>query len=112
MEQRVLIKYLREAGHGSTQIHFELVEHYGDKAFSCSDFSYSLLEFFIERESVENSKCSKRLSDFQTHFRIEGVLEVSFNASVPDIAQTTRIALSTVFYVLTQVLHLKFHNWR
>jgi hypothetical protein len=32
MEHRVVIKYLREEGHGSTQIHSKLVEYYGDKA--------------------------------------------------------------------------------
>jgi hypothetical protein len=40
MEQRVLIKCLREEGHGSTQIHSKLVEHYGDKAVSYPGVSY------------------------------------------------------------------------
>jgi DNA-binding IclR family transcriptional regulator len=60
------------------------------------------------RESIEDSRCSGRPLDFQSHFRSEGALETSPNASVRDIAQTTGIAPSTVFYVLTQVLDLEF----
>jgi hypothetical protein len=70
------------------------------------------------RESVEDSKRIGRPPDFQTHFRIEEALEAlpndpnALNASVRDIAQTTGIAPSTIFYVLTRVLRLEFHNWR
>jgi hypothetical protein len=64
------------------------------------------------RESIEDSRWNGRLSDFQTHFKIEGALEASSNASVLDIVQTTGIVPSTVFYILTQVLHLEFRNWR
>jgi hypothetical protein len=69
-------------------------------------------QFGMGRESVDNSRGSGRLPAFQTHFRIEGALEASPNASVRDIAQTTGIAASMVFNVLTQVLHLEFRNWR
>jgi hypothetical protein len=64
------------------------------------------------RENAEDSRLSGRPSGFQTHFRIKGALEASPNASVRDIAQTTSIAPTTVFYVLTQVLLLEFRNWR
>jgi hypothetical protein len=66
----------------------------------------------MRRESVEDSSRSGRWPDFQTHFRIEGTFEASSNASVRDITQTTGIAPSTVFYVLTQVLHLEFRDCR
>jgi hypothetical protein len=64
------------------------------------------------RESIEDWRRSGRPSDFQAHFRIDGALEASPNASVRDIAQTTSIAPSTIFYLLTQNLHLEFRNWR
>jgi hypothetical protein len=62
------------------------------------------------REGVEDWGRSERPSDFQTHFRIQGPFEESPNASVRDIAQTTGIAPTTVFYVLAPVLHPEFGN--
>jgi hypothetical protein len=112
MEPRVVIKYLREEGHGSTQVHSKLVEDYGDKALSYPDVSDSMQQFHMGQESVEDSRRSGRPPDFQTHFRIEGALEASPNVSVRDIAQTTSIAPSTVFYMLIQVLHLEFRDSR
>jgi hypothetical protein len=82
MEQRVLIKYLREEGHGSTQIHSKLAEYYEDEAFSHPDVSDWMQQFRMGRESVEDSRRSGRPPDFQTHFRIDGALEASPNASV------------------------------
>jgi hypothetical protein len=111
MEQRVLIKYLREERHESTQIHFKLVEHCADKALSYRDVSYRVGQFHLGREGIDDSRRSGRRPDFQTHFRVEAALKASPNASVRDIAQTTGIAPSTVFSVLTQVLHLEFRNW-
>jgi hypothetical protein len=64
------------------------------------------------RESVQDWSRRERPPDFQTHFRIERAVEVSPNASVQNMAQTTGIALSTVFYILARVLHLEFRNWR
>jgi hypothetical protein len=112
MEQRVLIIYLREESDGSTQIHSKLVDHHGDKTLSYPDVSDSVRQFRMRQEAVEDSRRSGRPPDFQTHFRIEGAFKASPNASVRDIRQTAGIALSTAFYVLSQVLHLEFHNWR
>jgi hypothetical protein len=100
MEHRVLVKSLREEDHGSTQIHSTLVEHYWG------------WQFGMGRESVEDLKRRERPPDFQTHFKIEGPIAASPNSSVRDFAQTTGIAPSTGFYVLTQVLHLEFRSWR
>jgi hypothetical protein len=71
---------------------------------SYPDVSYSVRQFRMARESVEDSRRNVRPPDFQIHFRIEGALEASLNASVWDIVQTTGIAPSIVFSVLTQVL--------
>jgi hypothetical protein len=107
MEQRVLITYLQEDGHGSRPIHSQFVEHYEDKALSYPDVGHWVWHFRIGSESFEDCKRSERPPDFQAYFRIEGAREASLNASVRDIAQTTGIAPSIVFYVLTQVLHLE-----
>jgi hypothetical protein len=64
------------------------------------------------RDSVEDSRRSGTPPYFQTHFRFEGALEASPNGSVRAIVQTIGIALSTVFYIVTQVLHMEFRNWR
>jgi hypothetical protein len=112
ISQKVLVQSLREEDHGSTQIHSTFVGHDGDKALSYPDFSDLVRQFCMGRESVEDSRRRERPPDFQTLFRIEKALEASPNASVRDIAQTIGIAPSTVFYLLTQVLHLEFPNWR
>jgi hypothetical protein len=104
MEQRVLIRSLREKSHESTQIHSQVVENYKDKALSYPDVSYWVQQFHKGRESVSDPRRSGKPPDFQTHFRIEGALEASPNASV------RHIPLSTVSYVFTQVLHLEFRN--
>jgi hypothetical protein len=112
IEERVVIKDLREEGHGSSQIHSELVEYYGDKALSYLDVSDWVRLFPMGRESFEDWRNNARPPDFQAHFRIEGALEASPNASVREFAQTADIAPSTVFSVFTQVLHLEFRDWR
>jgi hypothetical protein len=112
IEHTVVIKCLPEEGHGSRQIHSQFVEHYGDKALSYRDVSAWVRQFRMGRESAEDSRCSGRPTDFQTHFRIKGALEASPNVSVRDIVQNRDIAPSTGFYVLSQVLHLEFRKSR
>jgi hypothetical protein len=58
MEQRLLIKYLREQGHGSTKIYSKLAEHDEDKALSHFDVSYWVGQFRPGQESVEDSICN------------------------------------------------------
>jgi hypothetical protein len=71
MEQRVLIKYLREDGHGSTQIHSKLIEQYGDKALSypilmsaigCDSFARSEKGLKI-RGATKNPQISRLISE-------------------------------------------------
>jgi hypothetical protein len=112
MEQRIVIKCRWEERHGSTQIHSKSVEHDEDKTLSYPDVIYWMRQFRMGRERTEDSRGSVRPPDFQTHFRIEGALEASPNASVRDIAQTTDIAPSTVFCVFTQARHLECRNRR
>jgi hypothetical protein len=112
MEQRVFIKDLREEGHGSTQIHSKLVGHYWDKPLSYPDVGDCVRQLRIGQESIKDSRRSRKLLDFQAHFRIEGALEASPNGSTRDLAQTISIAPSTIFYVLTEVLHLEFRTSR
>jgi hypothetical protein len=64
------------------------------------------------RKSVEDSRRTGRLFNFQIHFRIEGAFKASPNASVRDFVQPAGIAESTVFYGLTHVLHLEIGNGR
>jgi hypothetical protein len=88
------------------------VEHSGDKAISYPHVSYWVRQFLMGRESFEDSIRRGRPPDFQTYFRIEGALQALPNASVREIARTTGIASSTVFYVFIPVFCLEFRNWR
>jgi hypothetical protein len=99
MEQRVLIKCLREEDHESTPIHSKFMEHSRDKAVSDPDVSHWMRQFPMGRESAEDSRGSKRPLDFQTHFRIKGALEALLNASVRDLVQPSSIAPSRAFSV-------------
>jgi hypothetical protein len=109
MEQRVPIKYLREDCHRSAQIYFQLVEDNGDKAASCPDVSYCDMFAWCDKAL----KVRLAAQDRQTsNYRIEGALEASPNVCVGEIAEPEEIAPSTVFFALTEVLYLEFHNGR
>jgi hypothetical protein len=113
MEQRVLNTSLREESHGRRKFVRSWLNMVGKGTFpSYPDVSDWVRQFCMGRECAEDSRLSGRPSGFQTHFRIQGALEASPNASVRDIAQTLGIAPTTGFYVLTQVLLLEFSNWR
>jgi hypothetical protein len=53
----------------------------------------------------------RHISKSQGLFRIEGALEASPDTVLRDNVHATGITPSTVFYALTQVLHLEFCNW-
>jgi hypothetical protein len=53
MEQRVVIKSLREERHESTQIHSKFVEHYGDKALSYPILSDPIRSYPILMSAIE-----------------------------------------------------------
>jgi hypothetical protein len=89
-----------------------LADDYAHKALSYPNVSDLVRQFHMGRESVEDSRYSGRLPDIQTPFRIDGALEASLNTSVRDIAETISLAPSTVFDVLTQVLHVELRDWR
>jgi hypothetical protein len=107
MEQRVLIKYLREEGHQSTQIHFKLIEYYGNKALSCPNVSDLMRQFRMWRESVEDSRWSERPSDFQTHS--ESMEPSMYRATVQFEILLRLLALPRQRYSLSS---LKFFIWK
>jgi hypothetical protein len=82
-EQRVLIKYLREEGHGSTQKDSKLVEQYGDKALSSPILispigcrSVARREKVLKiRDAAEDRKISKHLSESREHAKHRPVLQ-------------------------------------
>jgi hypothetical protein len=58
------------------------------------------------RNAAEDRQISKLI------FKSKEQIEASLNASGRGIAQTAGIAPSTAFYILTQVLHLAFRDWK
>jgi hypothetical protein len=75
MEQRALIKYLREDGHVSAPIHSKLVEYYGDKALfypipmspiGCGSFAWREKALKI-RNAAEDCQISKLISESREH---------------------------------------------
>jgi hypothetical protein len=75
MEQRILIKSLREEGHGSTQIHSKLVEHFGDKVLSDPDVSYWVRSFEWGEKALTIPDAAEARQISNPHLRIDGALE-------------------------------------
>jgi len=112
MEQRLYIKILREEHHKAKEIAEKLVQHFGTEALSYSEVCYWMREFARGREQVEDARRSGRPPDFICHSRIQAALEEMPNASVRQLAEISHYSPSTVFYVLTFVLRLKFRHWK
>jgi hypothetical protein len=53
LEQRALLKYVREEGQRSTQIHSKLAQQYEDKALSYSDVSYWVRQFGMGEKALK-----------------------------------------------------------
>jgi histone-lysine N-methyltransferase SETMAR len=112
MEQRIFIKITFEDGLNAVETFRKLVERYGKDALSYPSVTYWRREFRGGRKDVEDGPRTGRPPDFGIRLRIERALEDFPNGSVRTIAASTGYESSTVFYVLTQVLHLKFRHWR
>jgi hypothetical protein len=89
-----------------------LVERYGKDAPSYPSVTYWRREFHGGREDVEGSPRNERQRDSEIRLRIERALEAFPNESVRTIDASMSHELLTVFYILTQILHLKFRDWR
>jgi hypothetical protein len=63
-------------------------------------------------EYVEDARSTDRLPDFRIQLRIQSVVEELPLASVRCIAEARRTPKSTVFYILTELLALRFHHWQ
>jgi hypothetical protein len=107
MQQRVLIKCLWEEGHGSTQIHFQLVEHSGDKAFSypilmpdigCGSFSWGEKALKI-RNSMENRQISKLVSELREHSKHRPMLAFETLYRLPTLLRQRYSMSSLKFFV-------------
>jgi hypothetical protein len=108
MEQRMVIKIAMEDGLNAIERHQKLVHRYGQDAISYPTVTYWRREFRSGRTDVEDGPRSGRPPDFARGVRIENALAELPNGSVRPIAEAAGYESSTVFHVLTQVLHLKF----
>jgi hypothetical protein len=73
---------------------------------------YWMCEFVRGREHLEDARQWGRPSDFICHSRIQAAREEMPNESVWQLAEISHYSPSTVFYVLTFVLRLKFRHWK
>jgi hypothetical protein len=76
------------------------------------DVCYWIHEFAPGREQMEDAWRSGRPPDFTCHSRIQAALDEMSNVSVRQLAEIYHYSPSTVFYVLTFVLRLKFQHWK
>jgi hypothetical protein len=66
----------------------------------------------MDREYVEDAGKTGRLPNFDIQLRIQCALEEMPLDSVLRIAVATRIPVIAVFYILIEVLALRFVHWR
>jgi hypothetical protein len=89
-----------------------MVQHLGIEALSYSGVCYWMRERDRCREQVEDAGRSTRSSDFVCHSKIQPAREEMPIVSVRQLAEIFHYSPSTVFYVLTFVLRLKFRYWK
>jgi hypothetical protein len=106
------MKISRRDGLQCRQIYLKLVELCGNDALSYSEVCYWSQQFFIGRESVEDAKRTHRPSDFSIQLRIQSAHEEMPHASVPCITEARYTPATTMFYILTGALCLRFRHWR
>jgi hypothetical protein len=102
----------RLEGLTSMKSHSKLLLLYGTEVLSYLEVGYWRRQFSMGREYVEDSRKTGRPPDFNCHRRIRQALEERPIAVVRTLAKATRYAPSTVFFVLNEVLGLKFRHWR
>jgi hypothetical protein len=91
-----------------TQIHFKLLEQYGDDILSYAEVCCWSREFLT---AGSMPKMQEGLANFSVQLRIQSALDEMPLTSVQCIAKATRPPATTVFYVLTEVLGLRFRHW-
>jgi hypothetical protein len=111
MKRRVFIKIILEDGLNALESHRKLVERYGRESLKYAVITYWRSEFHTDRQNVEDNPRPGRRRDFEIILHLEQTSAAFPNRSVRSIAEITEHELSTVFSILTQVLHLKFRPW-
>jgi hypothetical protein len=112
MEQRLFNKITRPDGLQCKQIPLKLLELYDDYALSYSQMCYQSRHSLMGREYVEDARRTGRRSDFGIQLRIQSGLEELPHASVRCSVEAMSTPALTVFYILTEVLGLRFRHWR
>jgi hypothetical protein len=109
MEQRVLIKYLREGREGrrSTQIHSKLIEHYGDKTFfypilmsaiGCNSFARGEKALKIG-DAAEDHQISKLISESREHSKHRLMLQFETLLRLPVLLRQRYSMSSLKFFI-------------
>jgi hypothetical protein len=112
MEQRLFLKISRRDDLQCRKIHLKLLELDDDDALSYSEVCCWSWQFLMGREYIENKRRTDRPSDFTVQLRIQTALEEVPFASVQCINEATHTPATTEFYILAEVLCLRFCPWR
>jgi hypothetical protein len=105
MEQRLLIKYVREHGHASTQIHSQVIEPYVDKALSYRDVSYWVDRFRMGekalkiRGAAEDRQISKLISESRERSKYRPMLQFETLLRLPALLRQRYSISSLKFFI-------------
>ena len=110
MEQRYILQFLYRAGNSNKEIHESLKRIYGKDAYSASAVQYWTQQFKLGRKSVEDEPRSGRPRDDVYRTIIQNEVEEDPYCSIRLIAKKTKIAISTVFQIMTQELGYQYKH--
>jgi histone-lysine N-methyltransferase SETMAR len=111
-EQRVIIKYWWKQGKKPQEIVDLLTENYGTDAYCLRSVYFWIQQLRLGREDLHNIPSPGREPDELIPQAILDVINEDPYASATNIADTLRIALSTVCRYLKDVLGMKYRHMR
>jgi hypothetical protein len=81
-----------------------------DDTLSCSEVCDWSRQFLMGREYLEGARRNGQSPDFSVQLRIQSALKEMPLVSVRCIAEATHTPVTTAFYILTEVLGLRFRH--
>ena len=110
MDQRYVLQFLFGLGNSNKEIHDSLKRIYKDRAYSPSAIQYWTQQFKLGRKDVQDEPRSGRPREEIYRYIIQNEVDDDPYCSIRMIAKKTKIAVSTVFQIMTQELGYRYKH--